>query len=537
MIRRPTMRATVEESFLPLHAKIPHVKLLDWNKAYAMVEAAAPKGEESIFKTFAQPYLDRNAAARLFSLRDVNLDPKHDADLLDHDILTLLNANFCEPSTSTNPPTLVVFLVVEIAKRRRRVIGWPRSTIREERRRHKLLRESQASVPFADHRDCERAADEFFALADFTQFFQEFKIAESCREFFTFTFKGKKYQLTTLPTGGVGPPLIAEVLTRAICAAAVRLANLPDGDEFRVHFSTMIDNVRFSSNNRAALDEVWHVFVTLCNDIGITIGEQTPPSARGSYMFLGMQYTWSDLDGCFAVAAGPKIIAKLRAAKSEIRENHQFPFLDILAFFGVCFFVTFALQYQRKHELYMLIKFARRCARSHFYENKTMFPVWPSIIASWHRWIDSLLDLKFVPRHAPRNNKLIVAFSDASSAGWGTVILTDEQYKVRAGTFKTSSLALSINVKETIALRNAVQSVISLAEQDESNATFDVDLFVDNTSAISWAKKGRSSSFIANSVIGEMRELFNVCQRVRLRSIQYVPSALNLADEPSRRNQ
>jgi hypothetical protein len=55
-------------------------------------------------------------------------------------------------------------------------------------------------------------------------------------------------QLTTVPTGAVGPPLFAEVLTRAVCAKAVRMAHAQDC----VLFDTMIDNGRFVSNDEGS---------------------------------------------------------------------------------------------------------------------------------------------------------------------------------------------------------------------------------------------------------------------------------------------
>jgi hypothetical protein len=68
--------------------------------------------------------------------------------------------------------------------------------------------------------------------------------------------------LTALMTGGVGPPLLAEALTRAICAAAVRLLGHQDINS--VIYDTMIDNVRFVADSAELIVRVWHNFVDIC---------------------------------------------------------------------------------------------------------------------------------------------------------------------------------------------------------------------------------------------------------------------------------
>jgi hypothetical protein len=84
---------------------------------------------------------------------------------------------------------------------------------------------------------------------------------------------------------------LAEALTRAICAAAVRLLGHQDINS--VIYDTMIDNVRFVSDSAELIVRVWHNFVDICARVGVTMGEVTPPSCTNGqtgYVFLGLSF-------------------------------------------------------------------------------------------------------------------------------------------------------------------------------------------------------------------------------------------------------
>jgi hypothetical protein len=170
----------------------------------------------------------------------------------------------------------------------------------------------------------------FFAVANFVKFFQQFAIDIAVRHFYSFALDGELHCLTTVPTGGVGPPLLAEALTRAIC--------LGHQDINSVIYDTMIDNVRFVSDSAELLVQVWHNFIDICARVGITMGEVTTPSCTNGqteYVFLGLSFR--QLCG---VTAGPKLGDKLARALVLLSSAGELAVLDWLAVFGVCSFVV-----------------------------------------------------------------------------------------------------------------------------------------------------------------------------------------------------
>jgi hypothetical protein len=295
----------------------------------------------------------------------------------------------------------------------------------------------------------------FFAIADFVKFFQQFAIDAAVRHFYSFTLDGELLCLTTVPTGGVGPPLLAEALTRAICAAAVRLLGHQDINS--VIYDTMIDNVRFVADSAELIVRVWHNFVDICARVGVTMGEVTPPSCTNGqteYVFLGLSFR--QLCG---VTAGPKLGDKLAQALLLLSSAGECAILDWLAVFGVCSFVSYALHVPTKR-FYFVIKFIRRIARCHYRLEATHARVWLSIVELWKEWISTLLVHSFFPTGTPSTATNIVAYSDASGSGWGGAILIRGRKIIGGDTWSQRAASHDINVKETMAARNTLRKIL-----------------------------------------------------------------------------
>ena len=136
------------------------------------------------------------------------------------------------------------FSVLELLKGRRRVIAWPRATNAAERRILDMFKHLHCVVPFPKAATLRRRVLwRYAAHIDLTQFFQQ-SVLEAKHRFY-FAHKGKVDALTTIPTGAVSPPIMAQILLRACVTLAIRRANVTD----RVVFDTMIDNARLCSND------------------------------------------------------------------------------------------------------------------------------------------------------------------------------------------------------------------------------------------------------------------------------------------------
>jgi hypothetical protein len=258
--KRPTIVATVDHADLPLHVQNPPVPKLSWELADEVVRIAAPPGEERLWQELSAFYRDSAAATKLWRERNAAKDakPHHGSSLLDGDIDELLKSGFAVEvgDISSLPAHLhvncIVFTVVEEHKHRRRVIAWPRATNFREREILDLLRSQHAIVPFSRISNLrKRVQKRFAAQLDLTKFFQQFTLHTS--DNFLFAHDGKAYRLSTIPTGAVSPPILAQVLLRAVLALAIRQTATTE----HVVFDTMIDNARLCSDDFAALQLAW----------------------------------------------------------------------------------------------------------------------------------------------------------------------------------------------------------------------------------------------------------------------------------------
>jgi hypothetical protein len=176
-------------------------------------------------------YRDPRAAARLLRDRDTSLDTTRDALLFGKDIAKLQEASFCRKvDRTTSFLQLMLMTVVEerASGTRRRILGWPESLNEAERLIKHALKLRGIDVPFpsaTSTRDL-GARFRYAASLDFTKFFQQFLLITW--QFFTFRYEGDVYALATIPTGAVGPPLIGQVLSRALLTLAVRIAHVDE---------------------------------------------------------------------------------------------------------------------------------------------------------------------------------------------------------------------------------------------------------------------------------------------------------------------
>jgi hypothetical protein len=294
--KAPTLLATKEHEHLPLHLQSPPVPMLSWDRADEIVLLTAPEPEARAYFCMSAPYRDGAAAERIHAGRDRSKDSTTEALLFGDDIKTMLEARFCELITGEEVAQVraLLRLLASVEEKptgsRRRLLGWPRAMNEAERavlRTLEVLHHAKVPFPTATStRDIGMRADAAASL-DFKKFFQQFKLL--VWQFYVFCYKGDFYRLATIPTGAVGPPIFAQVLSRAILALAVR--STTDAHD-TVHSDCMIDNLRLVSNDMHLLRATWHQLLNICDYVGITVGEAAPPAVRGlsPYTFLGIRF-------------------------------------------------------------------------------------------------------------------------------------------------------------------------------------------------------------------------------------------------------
>lgn len=534
--KKKTLKAGPSHAHLPLHVQAPPVNHLNWRIARGYVETYGTTAELIVFDNMSRYFLDEDAAAELWAARAEANPTAPEADIFDGDIEGLLAANFCEPLPAGMRPvgTIAVFTVLEMIKQRRRTITWPKHTAAEERRIWQLLKNSHATVKYLSTEEILAATREFCCHLDYKKFFQQFVMAPGVRKYYCFLHKGKWYQLVTIPTGGVFPPIIAQILSNAIAAGAVahnaRDIDMPGYKD--VTKSVMIDNTRFTSNHAASLNRVWDWCTMACSDIGITIGEIFPPSNK-PYDFLGIHFDHPH------VSVAAKTCSKLENIHStltEARSGSPTEIRDVLAAFGVCFWASIITGHPLT-EVFYVIKFVRRMAAAHNTANPTAkCTIWPCILETWDQWSTALRRrTRTISGHSGNDHSALV-FTDASLKGWGSVIfatLAGIRSTWIVGARWTSKMSkMAINQLETKAIANSLKFIEQQIERQGFH-TIDVDLLVDNTTALSATTKLRSRSYLVNMFTKEIQATI-ARGHTRIASATYVASANNLADAPSR---
>ena len=513
--RPPTVAASSDHSHLPLHVQLPPVPLLSWTRADDIVSQFSPAGEATLFRELSSIYRVASVARAVCDARDQSLDvaEARSCSFTTAELQILRGSGFLVPLARASS-FVRLFAVVEEAKRRRRVISWPRALNHAEREWRESLRQAHADVPFphaATVRD--RVRFRFAAQLDFKKFFQQFELIT--KEFFAVHAQGMTFGLATIPTGGVAPPLIAQVLSRALCLSATRAA----GSQQAVFFDTMIDNIRLVSDDFVALSATWSALLDVCEHVGATIGDSQPPcSAQQPYTFLGMLFDHV----CRSVAPSAKLVAKLRRADGVLALPVT-SVRDISAVFGVCMWASIVTDF-RLASVYYIFKFMRRYSR---FDPSFVVAVWQSIRPRWRAWIRALCSSSYCFHERPSDCAEL--YTDASLSGWGAVVFDSNGYtRIGGAPWSAAETKHHINVLEALAAREGLKFALGF-----HRGPITITMHIDNTTTIASVVRGRSGNFIVNDVVGEIRALAQgAC--VALEGPHYIHTSRNPADAPSR---
>lgn len=536
-IRSPALATNAD---LPLHIQFPPIAFLDWDAADEIVRTAATEGEERFWHKMSATYRSAECAAAMWDARDRSMDSAHyDANLFGGDIDEIARTQFASMIPRASARGFVkLFSLLEKAKERRRIIGWPKAFNAAERECVRILRLSHAVVPFPRIEDiCQAVRYKYAAQLDLKKMFQQLALTGGAHEYFCFTYQGVTYSLATVPTGAVAPPLLAQILLRSFCALAIRATNCTD----TVHAHVLIDNARFASNDFDALCAVWNEVHRLFAAAKVTVGEITAPTPdMQPYVFLGI--TFDHVTG--TVALGPKTLGKLRVATAILRSvpHQQFEARAIAALYGYCAWGSI-ITGEPMHNYYHVTKFIRRLSKRVKGDYGTVTTIWPCIIHQWIQWMDRVsCTRKVIPRIPTSDGTVLLvralAYTDASDEGWGAVVYTDaEETLIYAGTWTPQEKTLHINVKETLAVKRLLQALPTHERRGTATAVRPVhwilQLLIDNTSTIAWVKKSRAPSFVANAIVADIAAM-GADRHVILESCDYVKSPNNHADKPSR---
>ncbi|KAK3743267.1 hypothetical protein QZH41_016129, partial [Actinostola sp. cb2023] len=146
-------------------------------------------------------------------------------------------------------------------------------------------------------------------------------------------------------------------------------------------------------------------------------------------------------------------------------------------------------------------------------------------ISHW-RFLDSWEGFFPWPREEHCRLELPI-FSDASNTGWGGVVHTPQEALKVSRYWNPVERKLPIVVKETLALRNTLKSTCSRLKGAR------IDCFIDNKTLLHcWENHGSRNV----EVTDVLKQIYDISLTHHLSlNLQYIPSADNPADTPSRR--
>jgi hypothetical protein len=123
-------------------------------------------------------------------------------------------------------------------------------------------------------------------------------------------------------------------------------------------------------------------------------------------------------------------------------------------------------------------------------------------------------------------------YTDASEAGWGVVILDflDRPIRIFGNQWSNLEAQESINMLELRALRIGLRTLATIKSADDVIA---LTAFIDNTTARAWTLRRRAPKYSANQLALEIDDILKQ-SKIQLVHLNYVESARNLADKPSR---
>lgn len=352
-------------------------------------------------------------------------------------------------------------------------------------------------------------------VSDAPSFFVQFPLPSDVRDYYSFSFAGEYYRLTTIPTGGRQSPSLAEALMGSLAERAALDGAIP---------GTHIDNVRFVGTPDAVMRS-WELFVSLAKSINMAMDpfDCTPTTL---YTFLGVQFSHSNH---VAVQLAQKSWSKLLAWQGT--PLHEITLREAMMLFGQC---VWARRVKQKSlaDLYWILKFLRRKASIDACLDCPA-NIWNSTVTQWLAMYSDALKNEPTIWEANDHHEARETFhlySDASLTGWGVVVFhTSGNISVSAGTWKRHE---QIHILEARALRYGLKFFLRLAPEI-SNAH--VRVWVDNTSLLGAIAKGHSRSFLLNVVVlhiqEEMRHLH--ARKVTV-EFDYVHTSANFADGPSR---
>jgi hypothetical protein len=480
----------------PLHVKL--TGRLDWSKLDNMIHPSL----KEVWCKHAQYFAVTSAL--LGTTFSVDSSP---ADLEIGDIEQLTAMKYVEKIAHTQVKgTVRVFWVAEILKRRRRLVTHPKE---------------QNELPFQKEPSLFPSDEEVFdihkaptaACVDMKAFFNQFELPTYLRDYFCFRTKtGEWYRLCTIPTGGRESPIIAQIVLKSL---ALRIE-----EASQTKVTAFIDNLRIAGKPHQVEKGLRLLYHICKSELGMQINETFDLALiQSTYTFLGINFKHDKHSP--SVALGEGAITRLRATP-EI--NPTTTIRECLVLFGRLIAASRVLGLQPP---YHVVKFLR-CRVGTPLESLAL--VWPAIIPTWKAWWQQACENNARPLNRPLGAATL--YTDASSKGWGAVMITCGPPRITGARWSTAvATQLHINILETLAVGLAVKTL--------QLRNCQLTIVLDSTVAIAQIGKhplATPRGFWLSAAKLWVKHILSAAN-ILTRHVEWIRSDENPADAPSRNEQ
>ena len=348
--------------------------------------------------------------------------------------------------------------------------------------------------------------DDFLSSVDLTKAYFHVSIAQNCRRFLRFMYKGQVFEFQCLPFGLSTAPFIFQKLTSFVCQYLRK--------NYGIRIWNYLDDLLIAACSKALLSQHVQIVVNVFQMFGWIISEhKSELIPLISAIYIGLE--WSPRSNYIAVPA--EKIVLLRSRIDELLTRNTWHITDLRSIIGSLNFVAFAVPLGRLHmrRLQQLIPEMRRTTRA---SSRVPIPT------------DCRKDLEWWHLHA-KDRRELFAYSptdflctDASNSGWGGV-LNDMRF---SGIWNSTQLSLHINVKELLAVIFTVD--LNFASLHNSVVSLQLD---NSTVRTYFAKEGGTKS---PELLSYLRPFLIRCTAANIVFVPYfIPGLYNcIADSLSR---
>jgi hypothetical protein len=496
--------STTFEKKAPLHVKA----ISTWDRSRLMELAKSTPYYRDMYNALRYCY-DQTLYEELATGPDLYADTKSRVSA--QDVAEMVAAGILRKvSKGTIKRTGKLFTVYEEAKHRRRIIQWP-IQLNDEIRFGFSSNIKLSAVP----EQCAQIMQGAYVVChDLAISYYQGELAEEVQPYYGIVAEdGTEYVATRMVMGGVP---FAEVNDFALKVLAFT-------EEPEVTTITHIDNLRYVG----PLDAVRRAdkkFRERVEFVGAVINEDELTKPHQVGVFCGIRYNAEN----GTVSLTEKTVEKLNDAKAKLLAGSPTN-EDVCVIFGLLLWAS-TVCHAPLAKFYMAIKFVRRrMSQTAKLEALLTDPamLWSSARPHFIHWFNHLIsNIPVVPLRRQMSRDVIV-FTDASKSGYGGCFfdIATAQVLFTAGQWRQEDASKSINELELKAV------ALVLDEWAGLMGNKDVHLRVDNTTAKSALKKGRSDHHHLNEIL---LTTLPVIKSFKTFTVEYVKSEENVADSLSR---